>query len=348
MSNDAYKCKLVQLITDFIISDEFDVNRPIFVTKDDKCILKNNGLITEVESLRCNHLEADPRLALHAVIASKQNPNKSIAVVSDDTDVFIILLSIASEMHGILYFRQGKTTIGKGIEYHNVTSLASHLGKECCDVLPGFHALTGSDFTYPFFRRSKSTAFGMMMNMNGNRKRGTTHHLLKSLGTNDVDNNDIIDFIIHTVYNRPEKEKTPANARMATIKVGKKGKYRSTNLVLPDISSLLMKIKRSNLVTYDWKNCLNTLHRPLVPSDNGWREVDGELVTIWFEGDQLPSDDEYDKHIKKLLSDSIDKTIDNEELNVMINSDSDSDSDTDSEYPISDENSDLENEDLVE
>ena len=88
-----------------------------------------------------------------------------MAVVSDDTDVFVILLSIATEMHGELYFSQGKVTVGKGIEYHNVSSLASHLGAACCGILAGFHALTGCDFTYPFFRRTKYTAFSMMMNV---------------------------------------------------------------------------------------------------------------------------------------------------------------------------------------
>jgi len=202
-------------------------------------------------------MEADPRLALHAVFASRQEPNQPVAVVSDDNDVFVILLSIA-EMHGELYFRQGKVTVGKGIEYHNVSSLASHLGAACCGILPGFHALTGCDFTYPFFRRTKYTAFSMMMNVKKNRKKGVTLHLLDSLGTENVNYDDVIDFIIHTVYNRPAKEKTPAQTRKATLTVGKgkKRKYRSTNLVLPDKSSLIMKIKRSNLVALSMEELL--------------------------------------------------------------------------------------------
>ena len=94
-----------------------------------------------------------------------------MALVFDDTDVFVIFLSIATEMHGELYFSQGKVTVGKGIEYHNVSSLASHLGAACCGILAGFHALTGCDFTYPFFRRTKYTAFSMMMNVKKNRKK---------------------------------------------------------------------------------------------------------------------------------------------------------------------------------
>ena len=45
-----------------------------------------------------------------------------------------------------------------GITYHNIKSLASHLGKDVCGALPDFHALTGSDYTQPFYGRSKFKA----------------------------------------------------------------------------------------------------------------------------------------------------------------------------------------------
>ena len=232
-------------------------------------------------------------------------------------------------MHGDLYFRQGKSTIGKGIEYDNVSSLASYLGEECCRILPGFHALTGSDFTNPFFRRSKNQSFSLMMNLKKSRNRLASLHLLDTLRTDDVNSDDVIEFILRTLYNRPKKEETLEESRRVMMKVGKgnKCKYRSTKLVIPDRSSLLMKIKRSNLVTYPWKNCLNTILKPLIPKHNGWMEVNGELVTEWFEGDPLPSDEEYDKHIDDLMHSAID---DIEEENSEA---------SESEYPLSDEES---------
>ena len=340
LTNDANKYQLVKLITEYILSDQFVTNRPIYITNDEKCVLKKvDGSLIVCEELACTHMEADPRLALHAVFASQKEPNKPVAVVSDDTDVFVILLSIATEMLGELYFRQGKLTVAKGIEYHNVSSLASHLGAACCRILPAFHALTGCDFTYPFFRRSKYMAFSMMMNTKNNRKKGVTLHLLDSLGTNNVNYDDVIEFIIHTVYNRPAKEKTPAQVRRATITVGKgkKRKYRSTSLVLPDKSSLMMKVKRSNLVAYAWRNCLNMSLVPLIPKENGWDEVDGELVTKWYEGDPLPSDEEYDAHINELRRAAIEEEIEQEEQ--LEQSDSDIDSESDFEYATSGEES---------
>ena len=77
LSNDANKYHLIiRLITEYILSDQFVANVPIFVTKDDKCIKKEtDGSLTEINQLTCTHIEADPRLALHAVFASQQHQN---------------------------------------------------------------------------------------------------------------------------------------------------------------------------------------------------------------------------------------------------------------------------------
>ena len=101
-------------------------------------------------------------------------------VVADDTDVFIILLSVSLHMKGTQLFRQGTSYC---IQYHNVSSLAEHLGDECCRSLPAFHAITGSDFTYPFYGRSKNRAFNMMVNINKSKNLSTTYPLLDSLGS---------------------------------------------------------------------------------------------------------------------------------------------------------------------
>ena len=77
------------------------MNRPVYVTKEYKCFFKDiDGSVAEVEDLVSNHHEADPRCAMHAIYASRSSPNMPICAVSDDTDVFIILLFVASERGG--------------------------------------------------------------------------------------------------------------------------------------------------------------------------------------------------------------------------------------------------------
>ena len=201
--------------------------------------------------------------------------------MADDTDVYVILLSIAKEMKGTLYFRQGKSTVGKGIEYHNVSAKASFLGEHCCKIIPAFHALTGCDITYPFFGRF--TAFSMMVNLKNAKNRKNTVHLLQSFGSDDIDDGAIINFILHTIYNRPLTEKTP---------------------------------KDSNV-------------QPLDPVENGWELIEQELVPDWFPGASLPSDEEYDAHLKQKLLESV-----REEL-LESDTDSSDTSDFSDEYPES-------------
>ena len=292
LSNDQNKRELTNLMIDYLIGGKYKFNRPVYVTKEKKSFLIQNGTSTDVPELFSNHKEADPRLALHAVYASSIAPNEAVCVVCDDTDVFIILLSIATQMKGDLFFRQGRST-GKGLEYHNVRSLAEKLGDECCKNLPAFHALTGCDFTYPFYRRSKYQSFVNMMNLKNSKSRRNSVGLLDSLGTLEPDVKKISDFVIHTMYNRPIKENSLSESRSAMLFVKQKGKkrFRSTTQIPPDENSLKMKILRCNLIAYGWRNCLNERYEPLDPCQSGLFIRDGFMHPIWYNGSNLPTDE---------------------------------------------------------
>ena len=246
LSNDQNKRELTQLLIDFVLNGNYSFDKTVFITREEKCFLKRpNEMAIEVPELQTYVTEADPRLALHAVYSSNLYPNQSVCVVADDTDVYILLLSVASQMKGTLLFRQGTSSC---IEYHNVSALAEHLGYECCKNLPGFHALTGCDFTYPFYGRSKNRAFNMMMNISKSKKRNTTYHLLDSLGSIEPNFEDLTKFVLNTIYNRPLHETSPTSSRVAMLSTGngkrKNIRYRSTKAIPPDTNSLHMKIKR--------------------------------------------------------------------------------------------------------
>ena len=112
--------------------------------------------------------------------------------------------------------------------------------------MPAFHALTGCDYTSPFFGRSKYSIFKNM------QKHSNTERLLLSLNTERVEVPEVIDLIIHFVYNRPKSEKTGTQSRYATaIKTSKmrKKKFNDRRRIPPDESTLKMKIMRANFVT---------------------------------------------------------------------------------------------------
>ena len=64
------------------------------------------------------------------------------------------------------------------------------------------------------------------------------------------------------------------------------------------------------------------------PVGNGWRVSDGELVPVWFEGESLPTDEEYDNHLRQKLLMSVAKELeeqDTDESETELESESESD-----------------------
>ena len=83
--------------------------------------------------------------------------------------------------------------------------------------------------------------------------------LLSSLATVRVEVAQIIDFVLHIVYNLPKREKTPGESKYAMlfVKKGKKKVFIQTKQLPPDKRSLRMKLLRANYISYGWENCLN-------------------------------------------------------------------------------------------
>ena len=92
-----------------------------------------------------------------------------------------------------------------------------------------------------------------MINLKKTKGRLSTVHLLDTLGTKNPNFNQIIDSILHTIYNRPLTEKSPKDSRVAMLfnGKGKSHKFRSTKAIPTNVRSLSMKIKRSNLVAHE-------------------------------------------------------------------------------------------------
>ena len=187
--------------------------------------------------------------ALYRAYAAKLT-GKSVCVVADDTDLFIPLLHVSINCNETLYFRQGTTSSRDSITYHNVTSLSSQLEEKICAILPAFHSVTGSDFTKPFFGRSKINSFKKLLSKPESNE---------SMNTDHVDMEKVMYFVLHVIYNRPKREKSPGNIAMrcCMLEKAKKKKFAPTKSLPPDQKSLTMKILRAHLVSHSWVNCLD-------------------------------------------------------------------------------------------
>ena len=191
--------------------------------------------------------------------------------------------------------------------------------------LPAFFFLTGSDFTNPFFGRTKVTSFKkLLLNVMYCSK-------LDTLGTESVNIDDITDFILHIIYNRPLHEKTPGESRhQMLLKARKRSKddrkrYPSSKAIPPDQSSLKMKILRATFVAHCMINSLNNVYVPLNPSSYGWKwnSCSSEWEPVWYEGNALPDhcdiqdahddDDNNDEERNDAPADSDDEDSDDED-----------------------------------
>ena len=187
--------------------------------------------------------------ALYRAYAAKLT-GKSVCVVADDNDLFIPLLHVSINCNETLYFRQGTTSSRDSITYHNVTSLSSQLEEKICAILPAFHSVTGSDFTKPFFGRSKINSFKKLLSKPESNE---------SMNTDHVDIEKVMYFVLHVIYNRPKRGKSPRKIAMrcCMLEKAKKKKFAPTKSRPPDQKSLIMKILRAHLVSHSWVNCLD-------------------------------------------------------------------------------------------
>ena len=124
-----------------------------------------------------------------------------------------------------------------------------------------------------------------------------SHKLLLSFLSTQPNIEEVTNFALDIVYNRPYKEKSLGESRYNMLKTKKKTKkkkekkYNIGKDFSPDQSSLKMKIFRALFVTHYMSNCLNSHYVPLDPLLYGWKFVENRWEPIWLEGSPLPHPD---------------------------------------------------------
>ena len=88
---------------------------------------------------------------IHVKHAAKSYQN--VVVNSEDTDVFVILLSLHSQIPSRILLRRGK---GNVVRLIDIPRLGTILGKDVCQAMIGVHAYTGCDSVSAFGDRARS------------------------------------------------------------------------------------------------------------------------------------------------------------------------------------------------
>ena len=144
-------------------------HRTLYVSFEDKCykFSASNDKVTreEVQGLHApNHNEADTKVALHLGHINVNHPGSNIVVRASDTDILVILLyhAVATLSECNIWMDAGSSA-NNTRRYVDVSSLGMCAElKDSIRSIPGFHALTGTDYTCAFSRKGKVRPFQVM------------------------------------------------------------------------------------------------------------------------------------------------------------------------------------------
>ena len=115
---------------------------PVYVTHGNErhriAPSENGAVVEEIQELQCDHEEADTRMFLHALHASRNHEN--IVIKSLDTDVFVTALYLKWFLASSLFLETGARDAYRIL---SIDAIAIAIGRDVCMALPGLHALTG-------------------------------------------------------------------------------------------------------------------------------------------------------------------------------------------------------------
>ena len=155
LSEAQNKTMLIEFITEEWNSNESKSmisHKTLFVTCGQKCCRIDQMGASLVNDLKSSQEEADTRILLHAKHASDQGYT-SVIVVSEDTDVFVLLIAFAKEIPASLYQKRGTST---RMRYMDIRKLRAVWGDKLAQALIAFHAFTGFDTVSAFAGRGKT------------------------------------------------------------------------------------------------------------------------------------------------------------------------------------------------
>ena len=233
------------------------INLPFIVRAGDKIYRFQEG---QDKLNECNNKEADTR----TILLAYQETNE-IVVVAKDTNVLVLLVWAYAHYnmkHNWLFKYDAK-------KYANIRKICGCLGKDVCESILAFHAITSLDTTSYFFRAGKVKTF----------KNQTKLKLIKELGEKDKlsDNHmkSAKDFI------RSGAGEFSENYMGTRVKICK-NVNKKTSLAIPsDLDSVEFAIKREHLQTFTCLCWCNQNIQTLDSEEFGWKLTDGQLKPLW-------------------------------------------------------------------
>ena len=140
--------------------------KTLFVTAESECWKITEKGSENVTELTSNQEEADTRLLLHAKHAAHED-YEAVAVISEDTDVFVLLLNFSSIINTRLYMKCGSRTRTQLVD---IKGAVQRTGREICETLIGLYSFTGCDSVSAFAGKGKIGALKILKSNEGARR----------------------------------------------------------------------------------------------------------------------------------------------------------------------------------
>ena len=129
------------------------------MTCNEMCHCINSEGCKAIPELESTQEEADTRILLHSAHAAMCG-FEAVVIVSDDTDVFLLLIAFQNEITASLYWKSGTQARLKYTEIQKITRI---FGESVCKAIIGIHSFTGCDSVSTFARHGKLNALKLMI-----------------------------------------------------------------------------------------------------------------------------------------------------------------------------------------
>lgn len=224
----------------------------------------------ETNNIQSNQEEADTKLILHAVDATKDGATE-IEIHSPDTDVFILSLRRYPDLCEQTSFVTGTGQRRRTISLKPIVQV---LGQDKTLALPGLHALSGADNTGSFSGKGKVACFKVMQ-----ENDEEIINALKDLGTTQYPSDETMTGIEKFVCKLFCSKTSITKVHELRWYLFKKKQAQSERLP-PTKSALKEAILRAHYQAMIWNSA--TTCNPEIPSPEGygWRLVDNKWTPV--------------------------------------------------------------------
>ena len=234
-----------------------------------------------VNDLKSSQEEADTWILLNAKHASDQGYT-SVIVVSEDTDVFVLLIAFAKDIPASFYQKRGTST---RVQYMDIGKLGAVLGDKLSQALIAFHAFTGCDTVSAFAGRGKTGPLKQL------KKDEVAIDAFVQLGTSwNVDQSLTSKLQEFTCRMYAASSKTcKVNILRHEMFLSKRGEVDSSTHTHPCEDSLKQHMQRANYQAGVWRGALMPMPDIPEPDGHGWIKIaDGGLDLDWIHRQVAP------------------------------------------------------------